>query len=79
MAIDVKNFQPMNKFKKRMKQLANGLRAIYPTKGYDEVMVAGDPEKKIYKERTKKGIPLTPEIMESFSGLAKELNIRIEL
>ena len=39
------------------------------------VQVAGDPEKKNYEERIKKGIPLKPSEYEAFQKMSKEYDI----
>jgi len=77
MAIDIKKFQPIKVFKRRMKQIANDIRSISSLNSLEGVMIAGDPEKKIYKERIKNGIPLTIEIQECFAELSKKLSLKI--
>jgi len=77
MAIDIKRFQSVSVYKKRMKQLADDLRKISSTEDFENVMIAGDPEKKIYRERVKIGIPLTQEVYDSFNDLIKDLNLKI--
>jgi len=79
MAINIKKFQPISIYKKRMRQIAADLRKISSAKGFENVMIAGDPEKRIYKERVKKGIPWTPETHNDFRDLLKELDLRIKL
>lgn len=75
MAIDIKKFQPVGLFKKRMKEMVKSIRDQTPAPGFKNVMVAGDPEKEIYKERLMAGIPLTKEIIEDYNNLAQELGI----
>lgn len=77
MAIDIKRFQSISVYKKRMKQLAVDLRKISSTDDFDNVMIAGDPEKKIFRERVEKGIPLTKEVHDAFNDLVKDLNLNI--
>jgi ureidoglycolate dehydrogenase (NAD+) len=79
MAIDIKKFQSVKLFKKRLKKISDLLRNTPPAKGFKQVMVPGDPEKLIYKKRVKQGIPLTQEIIEDYHNLAKELNLNINL
>jgi len=79
MAIDIKRFQPVKTYKKRMKQMIDELRLIPPMEGFKNVMVPGDPEKQTYKERIKNGIPLTNEIIEDFNKLLMATGIDISL
>lgn len=78
-AIDIKRFQPLETFKKRMQQMAREIRAIPPAVGFARVMVPGDPEKIIYKKRIKEGIPVTQEIIEDYMIVAKEIGVKITL
>lgn len=79
MAIDIKRFQSILVYKRRMKQLVHDLREVSSAESLENVMIAGDPEKKIYQERSKNGIPLTQEISDGFNDLLKELNLKISL
>jgi LDH2 family malate/lactate/ureidoglycolate dehydrogenase len=58
MGIDVSRFLPMEEFSERMEKLIGMIKATPPAKGYDEVMVAGDPEWRMEAERASNGIPL---------------------
>ncbi len=78
-AIDIKRFQPVTTFKKRLRQMADELRAIPPAKGFKKVMVPGDPEKEIYKKRAKQGIPLTTDVIDEYNKLFKELGLPMSL
>lgn len=79
MAIDIKRFQSIKNYKKRMKQMIDELRSISPAKGFEKVMVPGDPEKEFYKERVKNGIPLTKEIIEDFGKLIEKIGVKVSL
>ncbi|MDD4938204.1 MAG: Ldh family oxidoreductase [Candidatus Shapirobacteria bacterium] len=79
MAIDIKRFQPIKIYKKRMKCIADELRSIIPASGFSKVMIAGDREKSFYKNRIKNGIPLTKEIIKDYNKLLKKLNINFSL
>ncbi len=57
-AINIACFQDIKIFKKRLSYMVNELRREPPLDKKAPVQVAGDPEKKFMKERTKKGIPL---------------------
>jgi LDH2 family malate/lactate/ureidoglycolate dehydrogenase len=54
------------------------IRALHATPaepGTDKVLVAGDPEHEIYKERSANGIPLHKSIVESMRTKAAELGV----
>jgi LDH2 family malate/lactate/ureidoglycolate dehydrogenase len=58
MAIDVARFMPVEEFTARVEQLVNLMKTTPTAPGYDEVMVAGDPEWRTEAERTRNGIPI---------------------
>ena len=74
-AIDIKRFESVTVFKKRLKKLLDELRDSKPAKGFKKVMVPGDPEKNEYEIRLKKGIPVPDEIMKKFNLLAEKYKI----
>jgi LDH2 family malate/lactate/ureidoglycolate dehydrogenase len=49
---------PLEEFTARVEQLVKLMKATPAAPGYDEVMVAGDPEWRIEAERRKNGIPI---------------------
>jgi LDH2 family malate/lactate/ureidoglycolate dehydrogenase len=57
-AIDVARFMPVEEFTARMERLVGLVKSTPPAPGYDEVMVAGDPEWRMEAERLKNGIPI---------------------
>lgn len=57
-AIDVARFMPLDEFTARMEKLVGIIKAVQPAPGYDEVLVAGDPEWRIEAERRAAGIPI---------------------
>jgi LDH2 family malate/lactate/ureidoglycolate dehydrogenase len=58
LAIDVARFMPVEEFTARVEQLVALMKSTAPAPGYDEVMVAGDPEWRTEAERRKSGIPI---------------------
>lgn len=74
-AINIAAFQPVLVFKRRLKREIERLRKQSPVLETKEVLVAGDPEKKIYKKRVKEGIPLTEEQRREFEMIAKEFGL----
>ncbi len=58
LAIDVRRFMPAEEYQSRMETLITTVKSAAPATGYSEVMVAGDPEWRIEKERLERGIPV---------------------
>jgi LDH2 family malate/lactate/ureidoglycolate dehydrogenase len=58
LAIDVRRFLPADEYQARMESLITTIKSAAPATGYSEVMVAGDPEWRIEKERLENGIPV---------------------
>ena len=57
-AIDAGRFIPVEEFHRRLEWLVNTVKSAAPATGFDEVMVAGDPEWRAEAERRQSGIPL---------------------
>src|ERR1035438_8240496 len=58
MAIDIARFMPVDEFTDRVERLVAQMKGTPAAPGYDEVMVAGDPEWRTEAERREKGIPV---------------------
>ena len=58
LAIDIARFMPVEEFTARMERLVGMMKSTPVAPGYDEVLVAGDPEWRIEAERRANGIPI---------------------
>src|SRR6185369_4539996 len=58
LAIDIARFMPVEEFTARMERLVAMMKSTPEAPGYDEVLVAGDPEWRIEAERRSQGIPI---------------------
>lgn len=58
LAIDVARFMPLEEFTARVERLVQMMKSAPASPGYDEVLVAGDPEWRIEAERRAAGIPI---------------------
>lgn len=74
-AIEVHRFIPPDSFDARMSELARLLRATEPASGYDEVLVAGDPEWRSEAQRRSDGIPVERAVWKSLEALAGEFGV----
>jgi LDH2 family malate/lactate/ureidoglycolate dehydrogenase len=57
-AIDISRFMPLEDFAARITELVNTMKSAKPAPGFDEVLVAGDPEWRTETERLRSGIPI---------------------
>jgi len=57
-AIDIARFMPVEEFTARVEQLVHLMKTTPTAPGYDEVLVAGDPEWRTEAERLRDGIPV---------------------
>merc|ERR1711971_42760 len=55
----------LNEFKSRMDHLVTVLKAQPPADGVDEILVPGEPESRAEVERTRDGIPLQQDVVDS--------------
>lgn len=74
-AIDPARFLPAGEFETRMDRLAGLVKAAAPAPGYDEVLLAGEPEWRCEEIRAATGIPVPVKLWEKFTALATELNV----
>jgi len=58
LAIDIARFMPVAEFTARMERLVGMMKSTPAAPGYDEVLVAGDPEWRIEAERRRNGVPV---------------------
>lgn len=75
LAIDLSRFMPVDLFTARMQALVDTVKSSAPAKGYDEVLVAGDPEWRAEAERRRTGIPLGEGTWASLLQAAERLGV----
>src|SRR5690606_35613 len=75
LAIDVSRFMPLDLFQSRMKDLIREIKSAAPAQGYDEILVAGDPERRFYARRCKEGIPIESVLWKRLCELAEECSV----
>lgn len=68
-AVEVSRFLPVAEFSARMQDLVAMMKSSAPAKGYDEVLVAGDPEWREEERRSVDGIPIPEGTWKSLSEL----------
>jgi len=77
LAIDVARFMPLDEFHGRMDWLISEVKSAAPAKGYDEVLVAGEPEWRAEAERCEQGIPIPDGVWESIVEAAQRLKVSL--
>jgi LDH2 family malate/lactate/ureidoglycolate dehydrogenase len=77
LGIDVTRFMPLEEFTSRMQWLRETITHSRPAAGFDEVMIAGDPEWRTEEKRLAGGIPIARGIWEQLTQLAGRLNVPI--
>jgi LDH2 family malate/lactate/ureidoglycolate dehydrogenase len=76
-AIDVSRFLPAEEFHARMEDLVAMMKSSAPAKGFDEVLVAGEPEWRTEQERLKDGIPISPGVWQDLTTIAARHGIPV--
>jgi len=77
LAIDVARFLSVDEFYERMDRLVTEIKSTSPGAGWDEVLVAGEPEVRAEEERRRNGIPLTEGAWNELVRAAARLNVPI--
>ncbi len=78
LAIDVGRFMPLEEFAARVRRLVAHTKTAAPAKGYDEVLVAGDPEWRAEHRRRGEGIPLAEDVWQKIASLAARLGVKVD-
>ena len=75
LAIDVARYMPLDHFRARMDYLIPTIKSAAPAVGYDEVLVAGEPEWRIAEDRRRSGIPVGLGTWHSLCAAADRLGV----
>jgi LDH2 family malate/lactate/ureidoglycolate dehydrogenase len=75
LAIDVARFLPLDEFHARMDWLVEHIKSAPPAAGFDEVLVAGDPEWRVEEQRRAQGIPILPGPWKALQATARRLGM----
>jgi ureidoglycolate dehydrogenase (NAD+) len=77
LAIDPDRTVGRDRFATVLAGLLDDLRAIPPAPGFDEVLVAGDPEDRARAARERDGVPIAPALWASLTALSDELDVPV--
>ena len=75
LAIEIERFMPIGEFTSRLERLVGIMKATPAAPGYDEVLVAGDPEWRAEQERRRNGIPLGEGTWTALVNIASRLGV----
>jgi LDH2 family malate/lactate/ureidoglycolate dehydrogenase len=76
LGIDIARFMPVAEFTARMERLVELMKSTPPAKGYDEVLVAGEPEWRMEAERKVNGIPVEEGTWQAMLDTASRLRVQ---
>jgi LDH2 family malate/lactate/ureidoglycolate dehydrogenase len=74
-AMRIDAFRPASDFKHHMDNWIRRFRSAKSIKEDVPVIIPGDPERFLEKERAEKGIPLLPAVVEDLQSIAKRFSI----
>jgi LDH2 family malate/lactate/ureidoglycolate dehydrogenase len=77
LAIDAARFLPMDDFQARMQEMRQTVTGSRPAAGFDEVLIAGDPEWRSDEQRRRDGIPVSKGIWQQLTQLGESLNVAV--
>lgn len=77
MAIEIERFMPVSEFRSRAERLVQMVKATPPARGYEEVLVAGDPEWRNEAVRRCEGITVGAGTWQAMCNIAANLGITV--
>jgi len=78
MAIDPSRFMSLAQFKGAIASMVAGIKASPRAKDVDEILVPGELEARLRKERLHRGIPMAPSTVEALRNLARDCGIAFQ-
>ena len=74
-AIDIEWFMPLAEFRQRLDTMIRTIRDTPPAPGHDSVYVPGERGFREMPERTRRGIPVRPAVLDQLNALAAKLGV----
>ncbi|MDQ3277160.1 MAG: Ldh family oxidoreductase [Bacteroidota bacterium] len=74
-AMRVDAFRPADEFKQHMDNWIQRFRTAKTAGGHERVIIPGDPEREMERERREAGIPLLEPVMQDLAALAEKLSV----
>ncbi len=76
-AMRIDAFRPAHEFKQHMDNWISRFRNAKPAKGFDKVLIPGDPEREAETIRIKEGIPVVESIVKDLKELAERFGVEL--
>jgi LDH2 family malate/lactate/ureidoglycolate dehydrogenase len=76
-AIDIGSFTDVDAYKATVDEMIDGLKALPPAEGFDEVLVPDEPENRTRAERERNGIPLPGGTVANLQEAAAKLGVAL--
>jgi LDH2 family malate/lactate/ureidoglycolate dehydrogenase len=77
-AMRVDAFRPAEEFKQHMDNWIRRFRSAKTADGFGRVLIPGDPEREMEKERREAGIPLLQPVVDDLTALAEKFGLRLQ-
>jgi LDH2 family malate/lactate/ureidoglycolate dehydrogenase len=77
LAIDIARFMPVEEFTARMEKLVGIMKSTPAAPGYEEVLVAGEPEWRIEAQRQRDGIPIADGNWDMLCKAARSVGVAV--
>jgi LDH2 family malate/lactate/ureidoglycolate dehydrogenase len=74
-AMRIDAFRPAQEFKQHMDQWIQRFRSAKTVKGFERVIIPGEPEVAMEKERRENGIPLLGPVVDDLQFLAEKFDV----
>lgn len=75
MALSLEAFAGESHFHHYVTELKQRVKSVAPAKGFDEVLLPGEPESRSYQKRKQSGIPIPESVWDDIQHLATELDV----
>ncbi|MBS1626905.1 MAG: Ldh family oxidoreductase [Bacteroidetes bacterium] len=76
-AMRVDAFRPAKEFKQHMDNWIERFRNAKPATGFDKILIPGDPEREMEKERMKNGIPIIQSVIDDLKKVGEKFNVTL--
>lgn len=73
--INIDYFININRYKDQVSSMIKRIKTLTPADNFEEVLVPGEREEKIYAERLKRGIPIPTSVIESMRRIASQVSV----
>ena len=77
-ALKASLFQPMEQYNQALQKSIQKFKAIPPAKGFDEVLLPGEPESKTYQKRIQEGIQIPQDTWDAVKKAAMTVGLDVD-